>query len=137
MITCVSLRSGMASSGTVRIDHRPATTDVATSRKTRNRLRAENSMMRLIMVRLRALRALRRDAGRRVFVLRGRRAEGVHCGAQLTFGIHQECSGRYDALAHAQAPGDRDAVAEPLANLHLPRFQIPVAAIDEDRLTVP
>src|SRR6478672_4684834 len=48
-MTCVSLRSGTASNGIVRIDHQPATQAAPTRAKMRNRLRTENSMMRSIM----------------------------------------------------------------------------------------
>ena len=47
-ITCVSLKSGIASSGTFLIDHTPNAVANAVVRMTRNRLLAENSMMRLI-----------------------------------------------------------------------------------------
>src|SRR4051812_19926606 len=48
-ITCVSLRSGMASSGMVRIDHNPARQATAVSVNTTRRLFAENSMILAIM----------------------------------------------------------------------------------------
>ena len=48
MITCVSPRSGIASSATWRIDHRPYTAAHATARTTPALRRSEKSMMRLI-----------------------------------------------------------------------------------------
>src|SRR6266540_1898779 len=48
-MTCVSLRSWMASIGTVFIDHTPATVATATSKKTTKRFFADSSMRALIM----------------------------------------------------------------------------------------
>src|SRR5574340_1590394 len=110
MITWVSLRSGIAASGTDRIDQTPAATDAATRRNTRNRFLAENSMMRSIM-----------------FVPRGHRARRR---AELAFRIDEERAGRDDAFTGREPARDGDSVAEPLADLHLARFEISVAAID-------
>ena len=48
-ITWVSLRSGMASSGTCRMDHQPATQAARVSAKTRKRFFAQNSTIAPIM----------------------------------------------------------------------------------------
>src|SRR5712692_10260523 len=48
-ITCVSLKSGIASSGTCCIDHHPASTAPATKTNTMNRFVPESSMRRLII----------------------------------------------------------------------------------------
>src|SRR6266545_3343882 len=50
MMTCVSLRSGMASSGTFFIDHQPWRQAAARSAKTKNLFLTEKSMIRLIIV---------------------------------------------------------------------------------------
>src|ERR1700675_532387 len=49
MMTWVSLRSGVASTGRCTIDHAPQRQPAATKAKTNNLFRAENSMMRLII----------------------------------------------------------------------------------------
>ena len=49
-ITCVSDRSGIASSGTRRIDQTAIATASPVSASTRNLLRAENSMRRSTMI---------------------------------------------------------------------------------------
>src|SRR5262245_5745106 len=96
-ITCVSLRSGMASSGTVRIDQMPATTATVTRRNTTKRFFAENSIIALITAVsfvwcLR--RRLRRDR-RRVCGL----AQTCRRGFELTLRVDQEGPRRHHALA--------------------------------------
>src|SRR2546430_13511495 len=49
MITCVSLRSGMASKGRRKPDHAPQRQAAASKANIRNLLLAENSMIRLII----------------------------------------------------------------------------------------
>src|ERR1035437_2617263 len=142
-MTCVSLRSGIASSGTVFIDHTPATPAAETRRNTMKRFLAENSMMALIMAMNFRRRRLRlRHGHRRIHRLRGRRAAGLwlaHAargGFELALGINQECAGRYDALAGRQPVRDRQAVAEPAADDHLPRLEITVPQVDEHGLPI-
>src|SRR5438067_8406564 len=106
-MTCVSLRSGIASSGTFRIDQMPATTAKPTRMKTMSRLRPENSMMWLIM------------AAARVF--------------QLGLGVNQKGSGSDNALAGFDASDDFDTIADAVARAHLARLEIAVSAIDKDR----
>src|SRR5437867_9285 len=96
-MTCVSLRSGIASSDTVFIDHTPATAATATSRNTRKRFFAENSMTALIMAtafrrrrRVRLGRGFGRRADRRGAVLVPRSAHAARRGLELTLGINQE-----------------------------------------------
>src|ERR1051326_525349 len=106
-ITCVSLRSGIASSGMVRMDHQPAATAAATSVNTTSLLRPENSMIVLIM-------------RERSFELR--------------FGIDQKRSGGDDALARTQAAQDLDPIVDAVADFDGARLQTPVALIDKHRL---
>src|SRR6478672_6106037 len=108
-ITCVSLRSGIASSGTVRIDQMPATTATATRRNTTNRLRAENSMIALIT----AVSFMRRLGGG----FRGlrRTCRSPHAGRrsfELTLRVNQERPRRYDALAGGQTSNHGHAIAK-------------------------
>ena len=49
MMTCVSLRSGMASSGICAMDHHPRIPAAAVSKKMMNLFWAENSIIRLII----------------------------------------------------------------------------------------
>src|SRR5207248_533560 len=128
-MTCVSLRSGIASSGTVFIDQTPATAATATSRNTRKRCFAENSMMALIMA-IRSRRPRRLPLGHRhrrrhrlcrrgaaVLVLGG--AHAARGGLQLTLGIDQERAGRDDPLTGSEAARDRHAIAKPVADDNL------------------
>src|SRR6266508_2196063 len=101
----------MASSGICCIDHQPARTAAATNRNTTNRLRAEKSMMRLIM--------LSSAADRRL---------------ELTFRIDQKITRGNDALSGLQTAQHFSAVTESPANGHLPLLEISVAPIDEHLL---
>src|SRR6516164_8708111 len=95
-ITCVSLRSGIASSGTVLTDHTPAMTAAVTVMKTSRRLRAEKSMMALIT----AVSCVRRRRRRRAVLMLGRR--GAHpacCRLQLALRMDQERAGGDHVLA--------------------------------------
>src|SRR6516162_640383 len=89
-ITCVSLRSGIASRGMVRMDQMPAATANPTRIRTRNLLRPENSMMRFSM-------SVSSVAGM------GAARRGAHGVLQLGFGIDQEGARRDHALSHSQA----------------------------------
>src|ERR1035437_2873204 len=144
-MTWLSLRSGIASSGTVFIDHTPATTAAETRRNTMKRFLAENSMMASIMaLNFRRRRLRLRHGHRRIHRLRGRRAAGLglwlaHAargGFELALGINQERTGRYDALAGRQPVRDRQAVAKPAADDHLPRLEITVPQVDEHGLPI-
>src|SRR5215472_7918411 len=104
-MTCVSLRSGIASSGMLRADHQPATTAAAVSRNTRNGLRADQSMTRLII--------------------------GSMPQTEPAFGIEQKVAGRYDPLACLEPFENLDAIGVPLAGLHLSGLQVSVAEIDK------
>src|ERR1700732_392917 len=121
-MTWVSLKSGIASSGTVFIDHTPATTATETTRNTIKRCLAENSMMASIMARDSQRRCLPlRHGHRRIHRLRGRRGAGrgpwrAHAargGFELALGIHEERAGRHDALACGQPARDGHPVAGP------------------------
>src|SRR3954462_12111014 len=57
MMTCVSLRSGIASSGSAFNDHQPPTQASAAQASTRNLCCTEKSMMRLIMTEARRIRS--------------------------------------------------------------------------------
>src|SRR4029453_17094188 len=116
-MTCVSLRSGMGSSGAVRIDQTPATTASATSTNTTKRFLAENSMTASIMAVPRVLR--RRRCARRSHAA-GRRL-------QLVVRIDRECAGRDDPLASRQALHDRHAIAEACAGDDGTRLEVAVA----------
>src|SRR5580765_548578 len=111
-MTCVSLRSGIASSGIVFIDHTPAITATVTTRNTTKRFRAENSMMALITVVsfMRGGRPARGRDGGAVLMLRGAHATGG--GFQLTLGVDQESARRHHPLAGRQTFGDGDAIVE-------------------------
>src|SRR5689334_20291289 len=109
MMTCVSLRSGMASSGTFFIDHQPATAAKPISRNTAALLRPENSMMRSIMRRR----------------------------LQLAFGVDEKVAGGHDPLAGAQTLQDLDAAAGALAGRDLPRLDVSVAAVHENHFFEP
>src|SRR5450756_760367 len=141
-MTCVSLRSGIASSGTVFIDHTPATTAAETRRNTMKRFLAENSMTALIM----AVRSPARPGGRRR-LRRGRfcrvapvlvlwLTHAARGGFELALGVNQERAGRHDALAGRQPARDRHTVAEPTGDDHLPRLEITVPQVDEHGLPI-
>src|SRR5579871_2398709 len=112
-MTWVSLRSGMASSGSVCSAHQPVTAAAATSRKTSSRLRAENSMIVLIMI--------------------GSRRRS---GFQLAFRIDEKIARGHDALAGFQPASNFDAAVRLLADADLARLEEAVPAIDEDHLSV-
>src|SRR5579862_2315905 len=94
-ITWVSLRSGMASRGMVFMDHTPAAAANNMSMNTANLLRAENSIIRLIMSVSPASR------GHRVF--------------QLGFGIDQKCARRHHALTGFEPAQNLNSVADPIS----------------------
>src|SRR5581483_1214049 len=101
----------MASSGMLRSAHHPAHAAAATNRKTRKRLRAENSMIVLIMFRSYA---------------RG--------GFQLAFGIDEKVAGGHDALAGLEAAEDFDMALALGADLDGAGLEVAAAAIDEHQL---
>src|SRR6266545_1830380 len=162
-MTWVSLRSGIASSGTVFIDHTPATTATATIRNTTKRFFAENSMMALIMARRSRRRGLRlghrhlppnaaaalgapdrwihglrvRLRGRRAAVLVLWSAHATRSRFQLALGIDEERAGRYDALPGREPARNRHPIVEPFADDYLARLEISIAKIDEHRLAIP
>src|ERR1035441_6634284 len=115
-IPCVSLRSGIASSGRWPTDQMPATTAQAARINTRKRLRAENSMTRSIMT-----------------LARGRNG---HCRTrpQAALRIDQERARGYDAFTGLEAIENFHAVAPALADPHRAALQITVTAIDVRRL---
>src|SRR4029078_8100052 len=87
-MTCVSLRSGSASSGTRWSDHQPANAPARVTRTTAARCRAERSMIRAII--------------------------GLH----PAFRVEEEGAGERDALARLEPVHDGDAVAVTAADLH-------------------
>src|SRR5450756_1980217 len=103
MMTWVSLRSGMASSGMVRIDQIPAATAKPNSANTTNLLCPENSMIRSIMA------VPSRSSG--------------YSALEFRFRIHQERAGRNNTFPHAQALQDLYAITEAFADLYRTRFQ--------------
>src|SRR5438105_3818283 len=122
-ITCVSLRSGIASSGMCVIDHVPPATAAPTRRKIRNLLRAENSMMRLIMLMFPGtcgVSRVRRSGGRLL---------------ELALRIDQEVARSYDPLPRLKAAQNLHAITQPFAGLHLARLEISISAIHEHGLT--
>src|ERR1700757_76982 len=68
MMTWVSLRSGMASSGTRSMDHQPAMQAASTSAKTTTLFSTEKSIMRLITGASRPVRRRVQPHGVRVFI---------------------------------------------------------------------
>src|SRR5215203_2388309 len=132
-MTCVSPRSGMASSGTVRIDQTPVATATATRMKTRKRLRPENSMSALIMIgtltRRWAVGGRRWANGGRRWANGGRWCGGRACcrggrgrthprggGLQPAFRVDEERAGRDHALSGCDALEHRHAIADALAD---------------------
>src|SRR5260370_28522438 len=107
-MTCVSLRSGIASSDMFRADHQPAMTAAAVKRKTRKGLFADHSMTRLII--------------------------GSRPRVHLTLGIEQEVAGCDDPLAGLQPFEDLDAIAESRASFHFPWLQVAAAEVYKDSL---
>src|SRR5947209_8125586 len=100
MMTCVSLKSGMASSGRCIIDHAPHVQAAATRANTRNLFLTENSMIRLIIyasVRVHVARieglAERDMHGRGVLIrIVHSRGRSLCRGAHAAFRIDQEIS---------------------------------------------
>src|SRR4051812_14957385 len=109
-MTWMSLRSGIASSGTVVIDHQPATTATVTRMKTIKRFFAENSMMALIT----AVSCMWIGRGAAVLLVLWR-AHSACRRLQLALGVDEERAARDDTLAGRQPFCDRDAIAKPLA----------------------
>src|SRR4029078_5058854 len=100
-MTCVSLRWGSGSSGTVWGDPQPATAPARVTRTTAARCRADRSMIRAII--------------------------GLH----PAFRVEEERAGERDALARLEPVHDGDAVAVTAADLHVARLEHPGAALDE------
>src|SRR5262252_9370339 len=120
-ITWVSLRSGMASSGTLRIDQMPATTATVTRRNTTKRFFAENSIIALITA-VSFMRRLRRRLGRG----RGRvcgLAQSGRRGFELALRVDEEGPRRHHALTGRQASGDRHAITKAFTDGNLTRFE--------------
>src|SRR6478752_4771708 len=109
-MTCVSPRSGIASSGTCRNATTPATAAAATHSRTRNLFLTEKSMMRSIMVR-------------------------GHFHPAL--GIDEERARGDDPLTGRQSSRHLYVVADPRAGLDQPRLEVAVAAFDEHRFAHP
>src|ERR1017187_4539368 len=122
-ITWVSLRSGSASSGTVRIAHRPPMMAAATRMSTTILFLAENSMIALII-----LLAFVAHAGH----VHGGGALGWRL--QLALGIDQEAAGRDHPLARFEPRENLDAIAAARAGMHLARLEESVASIDVNHL---
>src|SRR5215218_5868867 len=108
-MTCVSLRSGIASSATERMQYQPAAASTATIRRTRTRLRPENSMMASIML-----------------VVSGgwRGWRGCRNGAHLAFAVQQKGAAGDDALAGGESTGDLDPVVDACAGDDLTGFEL-------------
>src|ERR1041384_3994871 len=116
-MTCVSERSGRASSGMFRALQYAPTSATATAARTSPRLWAENSMMRRIM---RA--SLRRERGER--------------GLQARLGIDQEAGAHHHLLAIVEAGKHLDQIARSVAGGDLARLEAAVAGSHEDHLAV-
>src|SRR4051812_4358710 len=101
MITCVSLMSGSASSGTWRSENQPAIAPATARTTTATRCFAERSITLLIMT--------------------------VHPG----FGVEEKCARGHDPVALGQAVQDFDAAAEPAAGADLARLEHAGAAFEE------
>src|SRR6188508_3802419 len=100
-MTCVSLKSGSASSGTRCSDHQPAKAPARAMSTTAARWRADRSMILAII--------------------------GLH----PAFRVEEERARDRDALAGREAFDDRDAVAMPAAGLNVTRLEDARAAFDE------
>src|SRR5256885_16731155 len=99
-ITCVSLRSGSASTGTCSSENQPATAPASASSTTAIRCFAERSISLLIMA--------------------------VH----PALGIEQERSGHDDPLARLESLQDFHTPAEASSRVHLTRLECPGRAVD-------
>src|ERR1035437_5824838 len=58
-------------------------------------------------------------------------------GLELALRVDQEVAGDDDAFSRSEPLCDLDAISEPFSNLDLPRLQVAIAAVDEDRLLQP
>src|SRR5690349_13384472 len=125
MMTCVSERSGIASSGTCRTAQTAPTIAAPVRTRTRNRFRALNSMMRSTMV------APSADLGR------GRRAERRERRAEARLRVDQEVRRRDDALARLDAPEHLVVPVCLAPELHRARLEPPVPGQHEDDLAFP
>src|SRR3954469_12779981 len=103
----MSLRSGIASSGTRCSDHQPAAAATSDATTTPTRCRAEKSMMWLIM--------------------------GPHPG----LGVEEERARHDYALARLEAVQDLHAIADAAPQRHLLRREVSGAALDEHGVVQP
>src|SRR4051812_29529059 len=106
-MTCVSLRSGSASSDTRVNDIQPAAAPASARRTTATRCLTDRSISRLIM------------------------------GAHPAFRVQQESARDNDAVAAREAVEDFDAIAEAATGADVASLECAAAAFDEDRSTQP
>src|SRR5215469_11123294 len=96
----------MASSETCFIDHQPASAAAPTRVKTRNRFRAENSMIRLIMT----------QRGTAEF--------------HPAFGIEEEVPLHHNSFSGLETPGDLDLVSHAPAGFNQSGSKAPIRSLD-------
>src|SRR5487761_2130872 len=130
-MTCVSLKSGSASRGTLYIGQMPTATAKPINKKTSALLAAENSRMRpiILMPHPRHLGMIGLRLSRRAPQLVARHPPGG--GFELAFGIDQERPRGHDALIHLQAAADFNAVSKTISGLDSARLEIPIAAVNK------
>src|SRR3989338_929780 len=119
MMTCVSDRSGIASSRMFFMQYQPPAIATAVRARTRNLLWADQAIVFLIM-------------GGSVLVLAGHDE-----GLQLGFGIDEEVGGRHHLLAFPDARKDLVVAVGLPPHAHLARLDAPLAGVDEDELAYP
>src|SRR6476659_1709540 len=119
MMTWVSDRSGIASSGIVLIAWIASPTAIAVRTRTRTRLRAENSMIRSMTMSgmVSGVRSRRRGAGQR--------------GAEPGLGVEEEVGRRHDLLSFLHSRADLAQIGEAHAGRHLARLEDARAGLDE------
>src|SRR5262245_39838032 len=128
-MTCVSERSGNASSAMFEMDQMPAKIAALVRTRTMKRLRAENAMIRSIRA------GYVNGSGSRGRRSRGRWRRGDHSferGLEPRLGVDQEVGLSHDGLAGGEAGAHLDVTADLRAGLDLARLEAAVALRDED-----
>src|SRR5207247_1429385 len=105
MMTCVSERSGIASTVMFRMDQSPASVAIPTIRNTTNLLWAQRSMILLIMLVLSRFCLM-------LQVVHPGHTHPADCRFQFAFGVDEEIARRHDPLAGLQAAEDNEPVID-------------------------
>src|SRR5579871_365430 len=134
MMTCLSLRSGVTSSGMLAIAHHPATQARAARAKTANLWRAEKSMTLLIIPVSVAPAGRFRSVQRNTLRHRQRAATGMRRRRwlQTAFRVNQKRSGRHDVLSGLQTLQNLDSFAGAPTRLHVARLEHVLSTVDID-----